>query len=159
AAQIVGELKRRGHEILLLTAGEYYFQQADRYLHGTQGLTPGEDFVDTGLCVVGSLSGFARRWPFRFLRKASATLRARTRYRAAVRRFHPDLVLAFNPLGVVAPILNDLVAYSKATGAPVRAYVSDHWLAGWPSANPLWPALSRFRQSPRLLVRLAAKAA
>jgi glycosyltransferase involved in cell wall biosynthesis len=157
ASQIVAELKRRGHEILLLTSREYYFQQRDGYLHRRQGLTAGRDYLETGLCVFGSLPGLARRRPLHFLRKAAGTLLARFRYRAALRRFRPDASLVFNPLGVVAPILDDLVACSKETGAPVHAYVSDHWLAGWPSANPLWPALYRFRQSTRPVVRLTAK--
>jgi glycosyltransferase involved in cell wall biosynthesis len=108
--------------------------------------------------VFGSLSGLARRQPLRFLRLALSTWLARRRYNRAVWDFEPDAILAFNPLGVAAPVLDDLVAQSRLSRVPVYAYVSDHWVYGWPTCNPLWPAVLRFRGSRRPAVRFAARA-
>src|SRR5207248_2473208 len=142
-----------------LSAHEYHMQQSDCHAHGAHGPEDRAGIVDVGLCVFGSLSGYMRRRKFVFLWELAATLLARRRYRAALRAFEPDALLAFNPLGVLAPVLDDFVAYSARTGAPVNAYVSDHWVAAWPSGNPLWPLLSRFRQHGRRSVRGAAKVA
>src|SRR5262249_3366053 len=54
-------------------------------------------------------------------------------------------------------ILDDFVAYSKETGAPVWAYVSDNWLARWPAPNPQWLALHNLRHWGAPKTRLAAR--
>jgi glycosyltransferase involved in cell wall biosynthesis len=160
ASQIVSELRKRGHEILLLSAHEYHLMHPGG-THEHAGHAAGERaaIVDVGPCVFGSVSMYVRRRRLRFLVDLARAVRARRRYRAAVRAFRPDCFLVFNPLGVIAPVLDDFVAYSRETGAPFNAYVSDHWVAAWPSGNPLWPALARFWQSPRKSVRLAARVA
>ncbi len=160
ASQIVAELRRRGHEVLILSSHEYYLQQpASGYLHRERPAESKKEVVDTGLCVFGSLPGLYRCHPFLAARKLAAVPLARQRYRAALRDFQPDLSLVFNPLGVVAPVLNDLTDYSRQTGAPVHAYVSDNWLARWPDVNPLWSALEYYRKSPIRRVRVAWRAA
>lgn len=157
ASQIVRELKRRGHEVLLLSSHEYFIERPGLSRYGAHEADSRAEVIDTGLCLFGSLARFVRCGRVRFVRKVVRTLLARRRYRAAIRAFQPDAFLAFNPLGVMAPVLDDFVAYSKETGAPVNVYVSDHWLAGWPAANPLWPTLSRLRQSGRRSVRLMGR--
>jgi glycogen(starch) synthase len=159
ASQIVRELKRRGHEILLLSAHEYYIERPGLSRHAAHEAASRAEIVDTGLCFFGAVNQFVKKGRLRCLWKVRRTLRARRRYRAAIRAFRPDAFLVFNPLGVLAPVLDDFVACSKQTGAPVTAYVSDHWLAGWPSANPIWAPLSRLRQSPKLPVRLMGRVA
>ena len=160
ASQVVNELKRRGHEVLLLACHEYYECRPPAPLVH-QGHAPGDraHFLDAGLCLFGSLSAFVRRRRGTFLRQLVRTWWARRRYRAALRGFRPDVLLAFNPLGVLAPVLDDFVAHSRETGAPVQVYVSDHWLAGWPGANPLYSLIVRLRHSPGRLVRVGAKVA
>jgi glycosyltransferase involved in cell wall biosynthesis len=161
AAHIVEELERRGHEILLLSAHEYYLQAPDRLEYCEHTARGRQILVDTGLCLFGSLRTFfaGNRWLC--LGKLLRTVFARRRYLQAIAAFQPEAFLVFNPLGVVASVLDDFVAFSRDTGAPVHVYVSDHWLAGWPGPNPLWPVLSIFRQSPsrgvRLMARVAAK--
>lgn len=155
ASQIVTELKRRGHEILLLSAHEHYLPRDGRYVCCGHAAEDRAGILDTGLCIFGSVRSVASQGRFAFLRKLLATVRARRRYRAAIRAFRPDAFLVFNPLGVVATVIDDFVSYSRRTGVPVTAYVSDHWLAGWPAANPLWTALAHYRQSTRRWVRLA----
>jgi glycosyltransferase involved in cell wall biosynthesis len=154
ASQIVAELHRRGHETLILSAHEYFFQQpTSGYLHRTRGAGEQGVVIDTGLCVLGSLPGLFRHHPLLAARRLAAVPRVRRRYNAAVRDFRPDLALVFNPLGVVAPVLDDLIAYSRASGVPVHAYVSDNWLARWPEVNPLWPMLESYRRAPNRYVR------
>ncbi len=148
AARIVGELRRRGHEVLLLSSHEYYAHQPDGFVHRAHTPESRAGILDTGLCLFGSPVALYRDGWRRFLGKLIGTLRARRRYRAATERFAPDALLAFNPLGVAAAVLDDFVAYGRKAGVPVSAYVSDGWLAGWPSANPMAPVIRRFRSSP-----------
>jgi len=156
AAQVVGELRRRGHEVLLLTAGEYFVQQQDGFRHARH--TDGSPaFVDVGPCVFGSLPRLLRSRPWRFLRGALATVAARRRYRRAVADFRPERVLLFNPLGVIAPVPHDLAEVARHVGAAVEAYVGDDWPALWPVVNPLLRPLDRIRRAPRRAVRWAAR--
>jgi glycosyltransferase involved in cell wall biosynthesis len=160
ASQIVAELRRRGHEVLILSSHEYYFQQpTSGYLHREHAPAQKAEIVNTGLCVFGSLPSALRFSPYHAVKQFASVPLVRRRYREAVRDFRPDLCLAFNPLGVVAPVLNDLTAYSRETGAPVHAYVSDNWLASWPAGNPLMQALDYYRRQPSRLVRLPARVA
>jgi glycosyltransferase involved in cell wall biosynthesis len=160
AAHVVAELRRRGHEVLILAAHEYHALHAPgSHAHGEHSPADKAALLDTGLCVFGSLTAYIRRRKLAFLLDLARTLRARQRYRAAIRAFRPDAFLAFNPLGVAAAVLDDLVAYSRVSGAPVNCYVSDHWVAAWPSGNPMWQLVSRFRQSGRRYVRGAARVA
>jgi glycosyltransferase involved in cell wall biosynthesis len=154
AARVVRELKQRGHDVLVLSSHEYFWQlERGGFLHREHAAADKADIVDTGLCVFGSLLGFLKRKQFRAARKLTATLLARRRCNRAIRDFRPDAFLVFNPLGVLAPLLNDFVAHARTTGAPVHAYVSDQWLTSWPSSNPIWPALSRFSDSPHRVSR------
>ncbi len=155
ASQIVAELHRRGHETLILSAHEYFFQQpTSGYLHRTRSAEEQSEVIDTGLCVLGSLPGLFRYQPMLAARRLAVLPRVRRRYNAAVQDFRPDLALVFNPLGVIAPVLDDLIAYSRTSGMPVHAYVSDNWLARWPEVNPLWPMLEHYRRSRHRLIRV-----
>lgn len=157
AQQIVKELERRGHEILLFSAHQYYLMRHGKFLAFRHEPEHRAAVVNVGLCVVGRLARFIRRHKLKFLAKFCGTLLARRRYQAALRAFHPDALLIFNPLGVIAPVIDDFVAYSRETGAPVTAFVSDHWLAQWPSANPLWVVVATLKQSPRRVMRLLGR--
>jgi glycosyltransferase involved in cell wall biosynthesis len=159
ASQIVEELERRGHQVLLLSAHEYFLQTPDRLQHCEHTAEGKRLLVDTGMCLFGSVKAFYRHHPLWCLRKLLATVFARRRYWKAIRDFQPDAFLGFNPLGVGAKVIDDFVAYSRQTGVPVTVFVSDHWLAGWPAANPVWPVLSIYRQAPTRWVRLLARVA
>jgi hypothetical protein len=158
ASQVVHELKRRGHEVLLIACHEYFeCRPPAPLLHRGHAAEDRARILDAGLCLIGSLADFIPSHKRTFVRQVLRTWRARRRYRAALREFRPDVLLAFNPLGVLAPVLDDLVAHSRETGAPVWAYVSDVWLACWPAALPLTSLLVQLRHSPRRPVRLAAQ--
>jgi glycosyltransferase involved in cell wall biosynthesis len=159
ARQIVQELQRRGHETLVLSAHQYYLMRHGGFLSFKHAPADREKLVDVGLCVLGRLPRFMRQHKLRFLYKMFKTLQARRRYRRALREFRPDALLVFNPLGVVAPVMDDFVEYSRETGTPVTCYISDHWLGHWPAANPLWVALSTLRQSPQRWIRFLGNAA
>jgi glycosyltransferase involved in cell wall biosynthesis len=160
AAWIVAELHRRGHRTLVLSSHEYFYQQpTSGYLHWERTAAEKQEVVDTGLCVLGSLPGLFRHHPLLATRRLAGVPLARRRYNAAVRDFRPDLTLVFNPVGVVAPVIDDLVAYSRRSGAPVHAYVSDDWMSHWPHLNPLWSAIERYRRSPDPRTRLIWRAA
>ena len=156
AGLIVAELKRRGHEILLLSAREYVIQ----HHAGFQQVRHAKEcpsLHDAGLCLFGSLPRFLRRHPLRLAIKVFTTLLARRRYRKAIAAFGPERVLLFNPLGIVAPVLHDLAALARTSGAVVHAYISDAWLAEWPTVNPLQRALGRLSNSDFLGPRLVGK--
>jgi glycosyltransferase involved in cell wall biosynthesis len=157
ASQILTELRRRGHEVLVLTAHEYFMYQESGYLHRQHEPADRAQLLDAGLCVFGSISGLFKRYPLAMLRRAWQTWSARRTYLRKIKEFTPDAFLVFNPLGLVAPVIDDFVAMSRQTGAPVYAYVSDHWIASWPSGNPIWPLVHRFRASPKRWVALAAR--
>ena len=157
AALVVEELKRRGHEVLLLSSRDYFLQQPDGFRQASHVDTDHLPFLDTGLCVFGSLPCLFRSQPLRFVYRAIVSRLARRRYRKAVAAFRPERVLLFNPLGVVAPVLHDLADLAHQAGADVHAYVSDDWLADWPAANPWLRGLARLRGAGNPVLRLLGK--
>jgi glycosyltransferase involved in cell wall biosynthesis len=159
AGLVVDELRRRGHELLLVTARDYSLQHGDGFRHAGPVGKAGLAYLDTGLCVFGSLARLFRTNPVRFLCRAATTALARRRYRKAVAAFRPERVLLFNPLGVVAPVLHDLADLAHKAGAEVHAYVSDDWLVEWPAANPLQRSLWRLRRAGHPALRVAGHVA
>jgi glycosyltransferase involved in cell wall biosynthesis len=157
AARVVDELRRRGHEVLLLSARGYSLQEGGGFRHARH-TGKGPDFLDVGLCVFGSLPRLLWKHPVCFLRGMAGTLQARRRYRREVAAFRPERVLLFNPLAVVAPVMHDLAELARQAGAEVHAYVSDDWPAIWPAPHPLLRPLDRLRRSPRLLSRVTGGA-
>lgn len=151
AAQVVQELRRRGHQVRVWAPHEYHLvPRGGKYQRGRH--TPAERaaLVDVGLCVFGSLLRYVRRRKLSVFKDLFGALAARRRYRRALRDFQPDCLLAFNPCGVLAPVLDDFAAYARQTGAPLNCYVSDHWLANWPIGHPVGAGLIKCR---RLLAR------
>jgi glycosyltransferase involved in cell wall biosynthesis len=157
ASQILQELRRRGHEVKVLTAHECFMQQEAGFLHRQHEPAERGQLLDVGLCVFGSLSGLLKRHPLGTLRRIWQTWWARRSYVQKIRDFAPDAFLVFNPTGVVAPVLDDLVAQSRVSGAPVYAYVSDHWLGVWPKTNPVWSLLQRLNMAKKRWLLLAAR--
>jgi glycogen synthase len=141
AARVVRELRRRGHEVLVLTARQALIWRGGRFVQQNHPATDSGKLVDVGPCVMGSLAALGRREPWRLPFLLTNTLRARVRYRSALAGFAPDLVLLFNPLGVLAPVAADCLAWGRRRQIPVRAYVSDSWQSEWPLAHPLWRLL------------------
>ncbi len=139
AARVVRELRRKGHEVLVLTAKKPLIWRGGAFVP-VPG-PDGEGTMDVGPCVLGSLTLLARRGPWRLPGLLLAALRARIRYGEALDRFAPDLVLLFNPLGVLAPVVNDCLSWGQRRDVPVRLYVSDFWQTEWPLAHPLWRLL------------------
>jgi glycosyltransferase involved in cell wall biosynthesis len=157
AAQVVRELQRRGHEVLVLSAHEY---QADGLGILPRAAHSAEDrrgIMDTGPCFLSTGASMRRR-PFMLLWRAAGALRARRRYREAIRAFRPEAFLVFNPFGVLVPVIDDFAALSRETGAEVNVYVSDLWLTAWPLGNPLARGLRLLQRTPGRVARLAARA-
>jgi glycosyltransferase involved in cell wall biosynthesis len=143
AAEVVRELQRRGHEVLVLTAARAWTWNAGRFERLHQPEASARDktaLVDAGPCILGPLTRLA---PWRVPGLLLAALRARSRYRAALTAFAPDLVFLFNPLGLLAPVPSDLVRWGREHQVPVRFYVSDPWLVEWPLAHPLLRLIQR----------------
>lgn len=138
AAQVVQELRKRGHEVRVWAAHEYHLVPGKgTYQWVGHSAAERAEIVDVGLCVFGSLLRYVRRRRLSVARDLAATIAARRRYRQALRTFQPACLLAFNPCGVVAPVLDDFAAYARKTGTPLNCYVSDHWLASWPVGHPV----------------------
>ena len=109
---IVEALKRRGHQVKVLTSiykvdqpqtdGEVY-----RWLQLSQWWTPN---------LLRDLAGV--------LRKEQTNQKA---FRQLCREFEPDLVYMWNPVGISLSI----VSVAQRLGLPVCYFVSDHWLEEW----------------------------
>ncbi len=153
AAEVVRELRRRGHEVLLLTASSVWIQEDGRFECRRQPGFQQPDvvdhlpLVDIGPCILGSL---ARLPVWRIATLAFSAFRGQRGYRKALEDFAPDQVLLFNPLGLLAPVPADLVRWCRDHRLPVSFYVSDSWLADWPKAHPVlrllqrWPMIGRW---------------
>jgi glycosyltransferase involved in cell wall biosynthesis len=155
AAGVVGELQRRGHEVLLLSSHRFYVPRGRCFDCVRHGLTAQSRIVDTGLCLFGSLAGFLSRSPIEAVGRIWATARARQHYRRAAAEFRPDAFLLFNPLCSLAPVHDDCAELARDRRVPAAAYVSDPWLAEWPRAHPGWDMLRHLRQRGRLAGALA----
>ena len=116
------------------------------YQRGSHTSADRETIIDVGLCVFGSLLRYVRRRKLLVVKDLMGAAGARRRYRRALRAFQPDCLLAFNPCGVLAPVLDDFAAYARRTGVPLNCYVSDHWLAGWPIGHPVGAGLMKCRR-------------
>jgi glycosyltransferase involved in cell wall biosynthesis len=159
-AQIIEELRKRGHEILVIAAHDYHgCWPPAPLIHRRHSREDRARIQDAGLCLMGSLRELMRSHRLLFVRQAIRTWWARRGYRAALRRFRPDVLLICNPLGVLAPVIDDFVAHSRETGAPVWAYVSEYWVGYWPAAHPLAALMGQLLVSHRWVVRRAAQAA
>lgn len=109
---IVEALKRRGHQVKVLTStykvdqpqtdGEVY-----RWLRLSQWWTPNR---------LGDLAAV--------LRKEKVNQQA---FRKLCRDFDPDLVYVWNPVGISLSI----VSVAQQLGLPVCYFVSDHWVEEW----------------------------
>lgn len=144
AAQAVQELRRRGHEVRVWAPHEYHLVPRNgTYQHGSHTSADRAAIVDVGLCVFGSLLRYIRRRKLLVFKDLADAVAARRRYRRALHAFQPDCLLAFNPCGVLAPVLDDFSAYARSTGLSLNCYVSDHWLAGWPVGHPVGAGLMK----------------
>ena len=138
AARVVRELRCRGHEVLVLTARKPLIWRGGAFVRVPGA--DGEGTVDVGPCVLGSLAVLARRAPWRLPGLLLAALRSNGLWRGP-ESVRAELVLLFNPLGVLAPVVNDCLAWGRRHDVPVRLYVSDLWQTEWPLAHPLWRLL------------------
>jgi glycogen synthase len=147
AAQVVEELRKRGHEVQVWAAHEYHLVPAGKKYQWV-GHAPDERaaLVDVGLCVFGSLLRYLWRRKWGVVKDLAGAAGARRRYRQALRVFQPDCLLAFNPCGILAPVLDDFAAYAEKTGVPLNCYVSDHWLEAWPIGHPVGAGLIKSRR-------------
>ena len=109
---IVEALKRRGHQVRVLTS-TYKVDQPQ---------TDGE---------VYRWLQIGQWWTPNLLRDLAAVLRKETTNQKAFRRlcreFEPDLVYMWNPVGISLSI----VSVAQQLGLPVCYFVSDHWLEEW----------------------------
>jgi glycogen(starch) synthase len=157
ASHIVAELRRRGHEVLVLSSHQYHLIRPGYYESRRHDETDRADIVDTGLCLFGDMLPFMNWHRWKFLRGFFQTWAARRRYLKALKAFRPDALLCFNPLGVLASVLDDLVGYSRDHDVPLYAYVSDHWVAGWPGGHPMPGVFHHYLTSPSRSVRFRGK--
>ncbi len=155
AAQVAETLKRRGHDVRILSSHHYFLQQPKRYRQARHDRATRASILDTGLCVFGSMAHLIRQRPHEVATGLMRTFFARRRYRLTLQAFRPELFLLFNPLGVTAPVIDDCVKMGRELQVPVAAYVSDHWLTEWPNAHPFWYLLRRIRQRGGYLAALA----
>ena len=109
---IVEALKRRGHQVRVLTS-TYKVDQPQ---------TDGE---------VYRWLQIGQWWTPNLLRDLAAVLRKETTnqkaFRQLCREFEPDLVYMWNPVGISLSI----VSVAQQLGLPVCYFVSDHWLEEW----------------------------
>src|SRR5436190_11231543 len=120
ASHVVQELRKRGHEVLVLAAHEYHLAPSEgSYELVGHSSTDRTEIVDVGLCVFGSLLRYARRRKLGAIKDLAGAMWARRRYLRALAAFQPDCLLAFNPAGVLAPVLDDFVNHARHTGAVV----------------------------------------
>jgi glycosyltransferase involved in cell wall biosynthesis len=147
AAAVVEELRRRGHDVMVLSCHEYYQEKTPgRFTLLRHAKSDRAAMVDVGLCLLGYMPRLLRLRPLHFVQSMLATRRARRRYQEALTRFHPDAFFLFNPMGVAAPVIDDCVAYARREGVPAAVYLSDHWLEEWPACSPTWQLLHRLRK-------------
>jgi glycosyltransferase involved in cell wall biosynthesis len=147
AAQIVQELRDRGHEVRVWAPHEFHLVPRNgTYQRGSHTPADRETLIDVGLCVFGSLLRYVRRRKLLVMHDLLRAAGARRRYRRALHAFQPECLLAFNPCGVLAPVLDDFAAYARGSGVPLSCYVSDHWLAGWPIGHPVGAGLMKCRR-------------
>jgi glycosyltransferase involved in cell wall biosynthesis len=150
AARVIEALRQRGHDVLVLTAHQLLIQQGGKFVAQEQPCKLKSELVDMGPCLLGSLARLALRAPWLLPALLATVTRARQRLNVELERFDPDLVLLFNPLGMLAPVVEDCLSWGRRHHVPVRAYVSDSWLADWPIAHPLYRLLpARFFASRR----------
>jgi glycogen synthase len=158
AAQVVAEMRRRGHEVLVLSAHDCLLFRGRSWRRLRRPHARRNEVVPVGPCLFGStLWDWYNAEPLPVLAAGLRTLAERERYLAALRAFRPEHILAFNPQGLVAPVLADLVAHARAADVPVAVYVSDHWLAEWPGPSLLHRLLADLSRSRRLPFRLAGR--
>ena len=141
AARVIDALRQHGHDVLVLTAHQRLIQQEGRFLAQEHSGNLKSELVDMGPCLLGSLARLALRAPWQVPGLLAAVTRARQRLSAELERFGPDLILLFNPLGLLAPVVTDCLTWGRRHQVPVRAYVSDSWMADWPIAHPLYRLL------------------
>lgn len=130
---VVSEMRRRGHEILVLTS--------------TYGTKEGKQVRDSEDQVCRWLEldwgwpseGLPRRI-FRLCRKEWVNQK---RFCNLVHEFAPDLVYLWNPAGISL----SLVAIAQQINLPVAYFVSDEWLARWSPEQDSWARLWSRRAS------------
>jgi glycogen(starch) synthase len=157
ASHVARELRRRGHEVLVISAHEYHLIRPDYYETRRHEEADRAQIVDAGLCLFGDMIPFMSKHRRVCFQGMLRSIQCRRRYRAALRAFQPDALLIFNPLGVLASVVDDFVAYSRQTGVPVHAYVSDHWLAGWPGGHPMPGVFHYYLHNTTRMMRLRGR--
>ncbi len=163
ASHVVSELRRRGHEVVVLSTHGYHLVRQNYYEYKAHNEDDKKDIVDVGMCVFGDFNKFRNDHPLAFRSGLIRSIFARQRYLKAIRKFHPDAFLVFNPVGVVTSVIDDLASCSRDLNAPVFAYVSDHWLHSWPNIHPLASLIRSYmtsgKWSDRFLGRVIRKSA
>lgn len=161
ASWICGELRRRGHELMLWTGSQVADGQPSGHRILTQPrneeyhwLPSGPTFY--GLDVIGGLllNGYDRSYdPVReLLREFIDTYPdKRAERRRLIEEFQPDQVLVFNPACILDPVFAELSCIPFLQTKPRVALVSDDWPLHWHANHPLvflWRHWHRLRQHP-----------
>lgn len=130
AARVVRELRCRGCTVQVLSAHTAWLPHDGKLTRHNQ---TDMELVDIGPCVLGELHRLTWRVPGLVLEARQA----RRSYQTTLDTFAPDLLLLFNPLGLLAPAFHDAIAWASQRGVPTLSYVSDRYLADWPLAHPI----------------------
>lgn len=147
ASWIIECLKARGHEILLLTCDQIFAKRNGAPLHLVHEPETPFKHIDLGLClyefdvinqlIVGQdcdglesltreFSSFLETYPEKRIERL-----------AAIEAFGAELVLVFNPACILAPVFDELDSLPSLVNCPRTAFVSDDWMARWPTNHPL----------------------
>jgi glycogen(starch) synthase len=133
---VVEELSRRGHEIMVLTS--------------THGIGKAQTDGNVHRCLRADRISYTRRVftpvtrPFRIFSLFLKEWTNQEAFREAVRSFQPDLVYVWNP----GKVSMSLVLLAEEMDLPVCYFVSDEWLARYPHED-MWLRLWRGELLPR----------
>jgi glycosyltransferase involved in cell wall biosynthesis len=145
ASWVCRELARRGHEVTVCTASRLLWAHVTHHQDAPCPPPLGLGYIDAGLAAFGfDLArlvdgGYSRAFEGARAAVNDALLNApqvQAALRDAVARLEPDVVVVFNPAGLlVSPVQEILDAC--VVRPRVVAYVSDDWPTRWPAAHPL----------------------
>lgn len=145
ASWVCRELARRGHEVALCSASRYLWAYTTHYVDVPCPPPADLRWIDAGTAVFGvDLPRLIERgYPAAFdglllavhesLVAAPGVIRE---LHDGVRAFAPNVILLFNPAGLLVSVWHEAQA-ALARRVPTVAYVSDDWPTRWPASQPL----------------------
>jgi glycosyltransferase involved in cell wall biosynthesis len=147
ASWICRELARRGHEVTVCSASRLLWAHVGHYQDTVCPPPADHAYIDAGTVAFGFdvprllAGGYTSAFDEARLAIHDALITApavNARLRDAVARCAPDVILVFNPAGLLTSPVHEAL---DACGGASRlvAYVSDDWPTRWPATHPLAP--------------------